>query len=829
VSFADLNQDPPRDGQERKAIAVEGAAQKASQASFVAAVFEPIDSLDAKTHYEEIARNLLERSDSSAWLKRFGLARKAARRAASAGDFAEARQMYLTALAAAQRCSTNTTAMACDLLIELGTVEKQAGSIVAARETLRSAAELAGQLGDGRRITAIVRCLPSCLWPLPCAPDSLAVILAERALSLLAKEDHNCRASASSRLAAELSCLAEERERSERLIADALDIVRAGSDRARLVEVLRYRDCILRSPDRINERLANAVEVVRIAAEAGDYFSLYVGAIARAASLLELSEVDQAAAETETVAQAAAMSRDSACQAGAFAYRAGRAFMTGRFGEGTKALQSSRALLQEGQLQHLEDLGWLIELLWLTETDQLDRVERLAREVAARRTDEPIYLALPAWLDWRLGKTSEARLRIECLTRNDCAKLRGRESSIAALCLLGEVVSGLREQALARRLYDMLLPYAERHAVVGATVSLGAIARYLGLLAGALDNFADAARHLEDAMHLNLKAGARPWFAYSACDLAKVLAARNEAGDTDRARALLKTVGNEAAELQMACLANAVRSFAARFEQGTTDTNPDDQNRLLDGNNSGATTNQEPFAPKADVNGKGTSSKSTGDGTAMEMASLHSSGSQALALSRRIFRREGDFWAIGFPESLMYLRHTKGLALIAILLRHPGREFYCSDLLGMIDQAPGGQSDERANQMSFAGEINESDSGPMLDEIAKRSYRGRIEELRDQLDDARSFNDIARASNLEEEMAVLTRELARAVGLYGRDRKSGSRAERDRLRVTNSIKYALPGILRVHPQIGIHLQRAIRTGRFCSYAVQKYEALDWLL
>ena len=828
MSSTDVNRHPPGNGQERKAIPGGGATQKASQASFVATVFESIGSLDAKTHYEEIARNLLDRTDSSAWLKRFNLARKAARRATSAGNFADARKMYLTALAAAQRCSANTTATACDLLIELGTVERQAGKIAAARETLRSAAELAAQLGDGCRIAAVVRCLPSCLWPLRCTPDSLAVMLAERALSLLGKEDHNCRACASARLGAELSCLAEEHVRGEHLIADALDIVRARSDRGRLVEVLRYRDCILRSPDRVHERLANAVEVVRIAAEVGDYFSLYVGALARAASLLELSQADQAVALTETVVQAAAMSRDLACQGGAFAYCAGRAFMTGRFSEGTRALQSCRALLQEGQLQHLEDFGWLIELLWLTEGEQLERVQRAAREVAARRTDEPIYLALPAWLDWRLGRTSEARLRIECLTSNACAKLRGHESSIAALCLLGEVASGLREQALARCVYDLLLPYAERHAVVGGTVSLGAIARYLGLLAGALGNFAGAARHLEDAMHLNLKTGARPWFAYSAYDLANVLAARNEAGDKDHALALLKAVRNEAAELQMTCLANSVRSFDARFEQGTIDASPNHQALLLNGN-SGGTVNQESFAPEANVNGKGNSSKSIAEGTEMGMASLRSSGLQTQGQSRPIFRREGDFWAIGFPESLTYLRHTKGLALIAILLLHPGREFYCGDLLRMIEKASGGQSNGCGNEMESCVEISENDSGPALDEIAKRSYRERLEELRDQLDDARSCNDAARASRLEEEMTVLTRELARAVGLYGRDRKIGSRAERDRLRITNSIKYAIPAILRLHPQIGAHVQRTIRTGRFCSYAAHKGEAVDWLL
>jgi hypothetical protein len=215
----------------------------------------------------------------------------------------------------------------------------------------------------------------------------------------------------------------------------------------------------------------------------------------------------------------------------------------------------------------------------------------------------------------------------------------------------------------------------------------------------------------------------------------------------------------------------------------------------------------------------------------MGIASTTMSGTHTQGRSQRIFRREGDFWAIGFPESLVRLRHTKGLALIAILLRHPGREFYCSDLLSMVEQGTGlnSNSNGSGNRSVEGFETVDTNSGPALDEIAKRSYRERLEDLRDQLDDAQRCNDPVRSSKLEEEMTMLSRELARAVGLYGRDRKIGSRAERDRLRITNSIKYVIPGILRHHPQVGAHLQRAIRTGRFCSYAVQPGEALDWLL
>jgi len=196
---------------------------------------------------------------------------------------------------------------------------------------------------------------------------------------------------------------------------------------------------------------------------------------------------------------------------------------------------------------------------------------------------------------------------------------------------------------------------------------------------------------------------------------------------------------------------------------------------------------------------------------------------------RRIFRREGNYWTIGFSDSRIHLRHTKGLALIAILLHHPGCEFHCSDLLRMVGRELDFQQGRGAIEGELAIEPAIACSDPPAEEPAKRSYRERLVQLRNQLDDAEVRSDSMLSSRLEEQMVLLSRELARAVGLYGPDPALGSRAERDRLRITNSIKYVIPGIVRHYPQIGTHLQRAIRTGRYCSYAMQPGEALDWQL
>jgi hypothetical protein len=47
-----------------------------------------------------------------------------------------------------------------------------------------------------------------------------------------------------------------------------------------------------------------------------------------------------------------------------------------------------------------------------------------------------------------------------------------------------------------------------------------------------------------------------------------------------------------------------------------------------------------------------------------------------------IFRKEGEFWTVGYGGNSFRLRETRGLGYIAHLLRHPGAEFHVLDLAG---------------------------------------------------------------------------------------------------------------------------------------------------
>ncbi len=86
-------------------------------------------------------------------------------------------------------------------------------------------------------------------------------------------------------------------------------------------------------------------------------------------------------------------------------------------------------------------------------------------------------------------------------------------------------------------------------------------------------------------------------------------------------------------------------------------------------------------------------------------------------------------------------------------------------------------------------------AGPLLDDAAKAAYRGRLEELREDLAEAERWNDAERASRAQEEIQALGAELER--------------------------------IGEQNPTLGQHLDTAIRTGTYCSYRPDPQASIDW--
>jgi hypothetical protein len=197
--------------------------------------------------------------------------------------------------------------------------------------------------------------------------------------------------------------------------------------------------------------------------------------------------------------------------------------------------------------------------------------------------------------------------------------------------------------------------------------------------------------------------------------------------------------------------------------------------------------------------------------------------------ANNLFRRDGQYWTVVFDGAVARLKHTKGLGHLARLLAQPGREFHTLDLEAADGQPapPGARAGRGERELEVRRDLG--DAGVLLDATAKAAYQARLEELQAELEEAEDHNDPTRAAMARQELDVLVGELARAVGLGGRDRRAASHAERARLNATRAIRAAMAKLAEVNPALGRHLAATVRTGRYCCYTPDPRVPITWKL
>jgi hypothetical protein len=102
-------------------------------------------------------------------------------------------------------------------------------------------------------------------------------------------------------------------------------------------------------------------------------------------------------------------------------------------------------------------------------------------------------------------------------------------------------------------------------------------------------------------------------------------------------------------------------------------------------------------------------------------------------------------------------------------------------------------------------------------------------ELREELEEAHSFNDLGRADKAQQEIDFISAELTHGLGLGSRPRNAPSSAERARVNVVKGIKIALTKIAEHSPLLKHYLTTTIKTGLFCSYTPHPFKPISWNL
>jgi tetratricopeptide (TPR) repeat protein len=240
------------------------------------------------------------------------------------------------------------------------------------------------------------------------------------------------------------------------------------------------------------------------------------------------------------------------------------ALAKGRFAEGEQLIERAFRLGERAQSWNASTTYRLQTFTLRSHLDRLDGYE----EVLRRSLDDyPGYLIFDCALARayaQLGRREECSEIYERLAEGGFAGLSRDGDWLVNMCLLSEVCSYLGEHGRPAVLIDLLVPFADLHAVAAGEIAAGAVAHHVGRLEGELGRHDEAEAHFETALQMNADMGARPWLAHTQTDYARMLLARGSRGDGVRADDLLSRARAAYDELGMQGAARRAKLLAGR-------------------------------------------------------------------------------------------------------------------------------------------------------------------------------------------------------------------------------------------------------------------------
>lgn len=193
-----------------------------------------------------------------------------------------------------------------------------------------------------------------------------------------------------------------------------------------------------------------------------------------------------------------------------------------------------------------------------------------------------------------------------------------------------------------------------------------------------------------------------------------------------------------------------------------------------------------------------------------------------------IFAENGTGYFIkGFGES-GHVKKLKGFTYLAKLVAQPGTPILMTELLAATSHKAsavtahsaadaaellGGEPSDTADQkrLRLANDSKRSRQ-PVMDAQAKREAYERLQELNEEIDDAKADNDPARQTEAMKEKEQIMDELQAATGILGKDRDLNAQTNKLRPRIQNRLTDAYKA-LRVSkppmPELANHFEAAV--------------------
>jgi tetratricopeptide (TPR) repeat protein len=469
-------------------------------------------------------------------------------------------------------------------------------------------------------------------------------------------------------------------------VHEALAASRRCPDPAARAEVLSLCHHALLTPEHTRLRLQLADELVRVASEAGHGVLALMGLCWRAVDLFHLGDPGAERALEDLRERADAL----ACQNILYIVDVLDVMLLVRRGRLAEAEAAAARCHDRGTaVGEVDTFGYLgahtLAIRWIQGRD--GELVEAAEQVAASPTlvqAEFAFRATAAALAARAGFRDRARAALDRLAAGGLAALPQSSTWLPGMLAIAEAAAELGDRAIAREVYDLLLPHRDLPAMPSlAVVCLGSSERPLGLAARTLGDVDLAVDHLDRAVAADRRLGNRPLAAITLAELAGALRERDRPGDRDRAAEALDEAIATAEALDM-----PVRAAAWRDER--------------------------------------------------DRARRESHESERDAGRPGVIRREGRSWRVAVEGREALVPDRIGMTYLAELLTRPGRAVPAVELAGGPGAAAAGVERPRQDVLDAdARAAYTTQARALTTELAAAEDRGdaaRAERLRSEID-----------------------------------------------------------------------------------------------
>jgi hypothetical protein len=707
-----------------------------------------------------------------------GYCARAGEVAASQFAYEEAVSQFRRALIASE-LTAHDPLERCRLLLQLGDAQRCAGDVEQSRATFLEAIALArGASSD--ELLARGALGYAGFWH-----ASLGIV-DERNLELLNEAAERLKGSHPALRARILARVVHEawwartREHSQELLDEALTLSEQSGDPGALAHVLHIRHLALWNHHDLDERLRTALTIVNLRGRISQELVLegYSWLIADELERGNAVECEAARLAHERLAQEIRQPNHIEL---AHIRRAARHVFQGSFAE-ARAICEQRSVTPAGEALMLQ---WsFVQFAICRERDTLHEIEPMVRALAAAASSWPTMRYWAAYVAAAAG-CEDARIQFEGIAADRFTNVPTDLTHLIALCASAEACALVGSVEHARILYERLLPFAGRQIQFGNAITYhDSVTHALAQLATQLEEWDTANEHFSEALRQAQALGAAPRTAHIEFRWAAMLFQRAHPASITRARALLDKAGRSARHLDLGGLIPKIEALQHELPSVEAPTSSDERAPIADQPaivHSQTTKSHRPSAP--------------------------------VAHAAHVFRCEGEFWTLQFEQETIRLKDTRGLQFIATLLRTPRTLIHALELASS------------AEGRVFKG----SSAGNFIDPKARNAYRERLHELASEQAAAEAQNDPPRAERARQESELLMQQLAKALGIGGRNRRAAAEAERARINVTRSIRSAISRMTLRSPALAHHLSTSIRTGTFCQYVPDPSRRIEWEL